>query len=158
MEVIFHKKQVSRIQNEYNKVDTRKEKLLNLLLDDSITQEIYDKKLHSLKERQGVLNIELHEHTNGNNDFLTTVGIAFSLAKRSREIFDSSETEQKRQLLNYLLQNPVIKSKKLYFTTKKPFDMLLNIPKGLVLGQWLDDFRTLKWQDIGLKISIYEKL
>ena len=36
--------------------------------------------------------------------------------------------------------------------------MLLNMPKSLVLGQWLDDFRTLKWQDIGLEISIYEKM
>lgn len=101
-----------------------------------ITQEAYDKKLSSLKEQQGLLQIELKEYTNGNYDFLTTVGATFSLAKRAREIFDSSEVEEKRQILNYLLQNPVVEGKKLYFTTKKLFNMLLNIPKGLVLGDY----------------------
>jgi site-specific DNA recombinase len=136
MEVIYHKKQIARIRKEEDSITKRKDKLLDMLLDESITQEAYDKKLLSLKEQQGLLHIEIKEHTNGNYNFLTTVGVTFSLAKRAREIFDSSETEEKRQLLNYLLQNPVIKSKKLYFTTKKPFNMLLNIPKGLVLGDY----------------------
>lgn len=136
MEVIFHKKEIARIQKEYNKVDDMKEKLLDLLIKESITQEAYDKKLQSLKEQQGLLQVELEEHTDGNFEFLTTVGLVFSLAKRARELFDGSETEEKRQILNYLLQNPVIKSKKLYFTTKKPFDMLVNIPKDLVLGDY----------------------
>jgi hypothetical protein len=56
-----------------------------------ITQEAYDKKLSSLKEQQGLLQIDLKEHTNGNYEFLTTVGVVFSLAKRARERFDSSE-------------------------------------------------------------------
>lgn len=134
MEVIFHKKQIERIRKEEDRVTKRKDKLLDMLLDESITQEAYDKKMLSLKEKQGYLQIELREHTNGNHDFITTVSTVFSLAKRSREIFDGSETEEKRQLLNYLLQNPVVKGKKLYFTTQKPFNMLLNMPKGLVLG------------------------
>ena len=99
--------------------------------------------MQSLKEQQGLLQIDLEEHTNGNYEFLTTVGLVFSLAKRARELFDGSETEEKRQILNYLLQNPVIKSKKLYFATKKPFDMLLNIPKGLVLGHFMVRIRNL---------------
>lgn len=87
-----------------------------------------------MKHKQGLLQIKLEEHTKADYDFLTTVSVVFSLARRAREIFDSSEIEEKRQLLNYLLQNPVMKSKKLYFTTKKPFDMLLNIPRVPVLG------------------------
>lgn len=134
LEVIYHKKQIKRIQSEYNKVDVRKENLTDMRLDNSITKEEYDKKLSSMKQKQGLLQIELEEHTKADYDFLTTVSIVFSLARRAREIFDSSEIDEKRQLLNYLLQNPVIKSKKLYFTTKKPFDMLLNIPRVPVLG------------------------
>ncbi len=72
--------------------------------------------------------------TQADYDFLTTVSSILSIAGRAREIFDSSEIDEKRQILNYLLQNPVVKDKKLYFTMKKPFDMLLNIPRVSVLG------------------------
>ena len=99
-----------------------------------ITQEEYDKKMSSLKQEQGILQVELEEHTKADYDFLNTVSATFSIAKRTREIFDSSEIDEKRQILNYLLQNPVVKDKKLYFTMKKPFDMLLNIPRVPVLG------------------------
>ena len=75
----------------------------------------------------------MKEYTKADFDLLSTVSTAFSMAKRAKEIFESSETEEKKQLLNYLLQNPVIKDKKLYFTTKKPFNMLLNIPKSSVM-------------------------
>jgi site-specific DNA recombinase len=96
-----------------------------------------------MKQEQGLLQIELEEHTKADYDFLTTVSIVFSLARRAREIFDSSEIDEKRQLLNYLLQNPVIKGKKLYFTTKKPFDMLLNIPRVPALGPFMVRIRNL---------------
>ena len=56
-----------------------------------------------MKEQQGLLQIDLKEHTSGNYVFLTTVGLVFSLAKRAREIFDGSEIEEKRQMLNYIL-------------------------------------------------------
>ena len=134
MEVIYHKKQIKRIQNQYNQVDDKKEVLLEMRLNSSITQEEYDKKVQSMKEEQMKLQIELEEHTRADYDFLNTVSATFSIAKRAREIFDSSEIDEKRQILNYLLQNPVVKDKKLYFTTKKPFNMLLNIPRVSVLG------------------------
>ena len=90
--------------------------------------------MSSLKQEQGILQVELEEHTKADYGFLNTVSATFSIAKRTREIFDSSEIDEKRQILNYLLQNPVVKDKKLYFTMKKPFDMLLNIPRVPVLG------------------------
>lgn len=114
-----------------------------MLLDEKIEQEAYDAKLSSLKKDLDLVHIELKEHANGDYEFLTTVGVVFSLAQRAREIFDGSEVEEKRQLLNYLLQNPTVDGKKLYFTTKKPFDMLLNIPKGLVLGAFIQQILNL---------------
>lgn len=84
----------------------------------SITKDEYDKKLLELKDRQEKLNLELEEYTKADYDFLTTVSTVLSLAQRAKEIFESFEINKKRQLLNYLLQNPYIKNKKLYFTIK----------------------------------------
>jgi len=45
----------------------------------------------------------LEEHTKADYDFLTTLSTVLSLSQRAREISESSEIEEKRQLLNYLL-------------------------------------------------------
>jgi hypothetical protein len=45
-----------------------------------ITKEAYDKKLSSMKQKQGLLQIELEEHTKADYDFLTTVEIPYDSA------------------------------------------------------------------------------
>lgn len=136
-EVVYHKKQIARIQKEYTDTQKKIDRLMDLYLENtSITKDEYDKKLLELKDRQEKLNLELEEYTKADYDFLTTVSTVLSLAQRAKEIFESSEIDEKRQLLNYLLQNPYIKDKKLYFTMKKPFNMLLNIPKSSAMCEW----------------------
>lgn len=49
-------------------------------------------------------------------------------------LFESSETEEKRALLNYLLQNYVVDGKKPMFTLRSPFDSIHSVatqPIGL---------------------------
>ena len=43
------------------------------------------------------------------------------------EIFESSEVAEKRAILNFVLQNPVVNDKKLEFTLRKPFDLVLQL-------------------------------
>ncbi|MDP7159372.1 MAG: hypothetical protein QF855_02090, partial [Candidatus Pacebacteria bacterium] len=56
-----------------------------------------------------------------------TAKTILSLAQRAREIFDSSETSEKRQLLKYLLQNPTVKDGKLVFKLQTPFDTIASV-------------------------------
>lgn len=52
---------------------------------------------------------------------------------------------EKRAILNFLLQNPRVSDKKLDFTMRKPFDVVLELashPTGLAL---VDDFLTIDW-------------
>ena len=53
--------------------------------------------------------------------------MVLNLAKRAQEIFESSEIPEKRQLLNYLLQNIRLKRRKLLFNLKTPFDTVLKV-------------------------------
>ncbi len=55
--------------------------------------------------------------------------MVLNLAKKAYEIFQSSEIEEKRQLLNFLLQNLNLDGKKLQFELKPPFDTLLQASK-----------------------------
>jgi len=56
-----------------------------------------------------------------------TVSKVLSLAKRAKTIFESSEIPEKRAFLNYLIQNPTVKRKKLYFSIASPFNLVLEL-------------------------------
>lgn len=42
-------------------------------------------------------------------------------------IFEGSEPMEKRAILNYLFQNPTVHAKKIEFSLRKPYDLLLEL-------------------------------
>ena len=73
------------------------------------------------------LNNELEEHTKADHNYYIHVSTVFDLCRRAKEIFVSSETAEKRALLNFLLQNPTVEGKKFEFSLKSPFDLVLSL-------------------------------
>jgi hypothetical protein len=89
----------------------------------------------------------MSEHRKADYDYQTTVATVLSVARRAKQIFESSEAAEKRAFLNYLLQNPSVNGKKLYFSIASPFNLvqeLANSPNWLALA---DDFRTINWAE-----------
>ncbi len=135
-EAEFHNREIARLRSEYDKTQRKVETLLDMRLEQSITKDEYDKKLQDLKDKQFRLNIELDEYTKADLEYHIHVGTVLNLSRRIGEIFDSSETQEKRAILNFLLQNPTVKDKKLVFTMRKPFDTVLELAGCLT---WLPD-------------------
>ncbi|MDD4661909.1 MAG: recombinase family protein, partial [Candidatus Pacebacteria bacterium] len=137
-EIAFHKTQVNRIRNEYEKIKKMDDNLLNMFLDpdnDSITKNIYDNKHQEYQSRLQRLNIELEEYTNADYEYQTTVATVISVARRAKTIFEnSSDIAGKRAFLNCLLQNPTVKDKKLYFSIASPFNSVLELADS---SNWL---------------------
>ena len=126
-ELIFHKTQVARIQEEHNKLTERKGRLLDMYLDKSITKEDYDKKLQEIFDRLQTLAIELEEHTQADHDYKTTISMVLSVARRALEIFERSEPQEKRKLINFLVQNPKMHDRELVFELRKPMNYVLEL-------------------------------
>ncbi len=89
-----------------------------------ITQEMYDKKLKEYKEKQEDLLLQMEEHSKADESFCITAATVLDLSSRALEIFKSSEVNEKRALLNFLLQNCVLNDRKLLFELKTPFDVI----------------------------------
>ncbi len=141
-EVTFHKTQINRIQTDYNNMKAKQDRLLDAYIDQSITKDVYDKKHQEYQDQIQVLEIELSEHSKADYDYQTTVATVLSVARRAKSIFEkSSEVAGKRAFLSYLLQNPTIKGKKLYFTIASPFNLLLEMPNCITLLRPLPAFR-----------------
>jgi len=84
-----------------------------------------------------------------NENYYITASAVLSLAQRALEIFRNSEIMEKRQLLNFLLQNPQLKGKELVFTLKAPFDRVLEANRCVEMLRSLAEVRTLPKSSIG---------
>jgi len=121
----FHKQSLAVLRNEYDKIEKRISNMADDRFDGSITRDMFDKKLKEYKEKQAELEEEMARYTQADENFYLTANMVLSLAKRAYEIFESSEVAEKRQLLNFLLQNLQLKGRKLTFNLKTPFDTVL---------------------------------
>ena len=68
---------------------------------------------------------EMNLHDKADKEHYITANTMLNLAQRARKVFESSEVAEKRQLLNFLLQNLELKGRKLLFNLKTPFDTVL---------------------------------
>ena len=66
----------------------------------------------------------MERYTVANENAHITANTVLSLASRARDIFESSEVDEKRQLLNFVFQNLELKEKKLSVTLREPFKMI----------------------------------
>ena len=107
-----------------------------------ITNDFYDKKFKEWTKKQSDVMDKISKHDKADKNYYITANTVLNLAKKAREIFDSSEPEEKRQLLNFLLQNLELKDKNLKYKLKTPFDTVLLANNCSKLLGVADDVRT----------------
>ena len=132
----YHADAIVRLREEYDLTDERLATLLDMRLDQSITQKEYDKKALDLKERQAEIAVRIDQHQQGNEEFRITLATLISLASRAVELFERSKAEQKRQLIAFVFSNLRLNGKKLDYSLRSPFDLMVNRPS---YASWLGD-------------------
>jgi hypothetical protein len=98
--------------------------------------------LREYKEKQSEILEQMQGHSTADEQFYLTANMTLNIAKRAKEIFMSSEVDEKRQFLGFLLQNCMLDEKKLDFTMRSPFNLLLNNPDSLTMRRIVDYVRT----------------
>ncbi len=94
------------------------------------------KNIKNTKTRYSSFSLEAEEYEKGNFEYQNTVDTVLSVARRAKDIFESSEPQEKRAFLNYLLQNPSVQDKKLTFTVRSPFNLVLELTSSPVGGAY----------------------
>lgn len=98
------------------------------------TEEMYDRIVLEKKARQSEILRNMNKHSNADKQFYITANRIFNAVQRARSIFESSEPNEKREFLNFLLQNATLRGKKLEFTMRSPFNTMFEThtqPMGL---------------------------
>ncbi len=120
----FYQEQKARLRKEQDQIQQRISKMYDDRYDGKIDEIFFEKKLQEYKAREREIVQEMERHVNADESFHNTANMVLSLARRSREIFESSEVEEKRQLLNFVFQNLELRDKKLSLTLREPFKII----------------------------------
>ena len=86
--------------------------------------------------------MEYEEHSQADENFYIIANKLIELSSRAWELFESSELEEKQQLLNFLLQNSYLQGKNALFELKNPFSGILEYAKSGSLLRTLNEIRT----------------
>jgi len=113
-----------------------------------ITGDEYDKKARELKERQTEIALRIEQHRKGEGDYRTTLETLISVASRAAELFERSKTEQKRELLAFVFSNLRLRGKKLEFSLRSPFDLMVNRADHSSWLAFLNTVRTERFDQV----------
>ena len=132
----FYTTSIKELKDEYSKYDERIRKMYVDKLDGRITDEMYDSLLREYKEKQAEILAQMQDHSDADEQFYLTANITLNIAKRAKEIFESSEVEEKNQFLRYLLQNCTQNGKNLEFAMVSPFNLIAQYHDGTTMRRW----------------------
>ena len=132
-ESLFHTDSLVALRKDQDRIQKRISQMYDDKLDGLIDEKMYLDKVKDYKTRQAELVEQMARHEKADHNFYVTANMVMNLATRAREIFESSEVDEKRQLLDLVFQNLQLKDGSLSFSVREPFLTMLdfkNRPKG----------------------------
>lgn len=128
-------KKKSILQKEYDQLD---KKTLEMFEDRKMFKsrpEMFEKMIKKIEKRQAEIMDELEDNSKGDKAFVIGASYILDVCSRAVELFeaDSSELQQKRYLMDFVLTNMELEGQKLQLTLKEPFAAILSMAKT---GNW----------------------
>lgn len=130
----FYKDKRETLQRRYSTLERKQDILYNDRLEGSITIERYGKYNAEIEAELEEINNELRKILYDDKSLKIRPSYLLNLANNLSKLYESSQTEQKRQILKLLFANSEIKEKRLYFNLLEPFLTLSNCRKTQI---WL---------------------
>ncbi len=125
-QIILYKQQLSKLQQEQKTLTIMLDNLYLDKLKGRITESEYDKFYQSFTTAQTDIHHRLTKLEHANNDYYTTSTYLIRLLSNAYDLFKSSEVEQKRHLMKFVLQNLRIMDDNVLYELRKPFDYIIN--------------------------------
>jgi len=132
----FHRESLAALRKEQDKLQRRVNQMYDDKLDGIIDEMMYLEKVREYKGRQAEILEEMKRHEVADQNFHVTANMVLKLAARARELFESSEVDEKRQLLNFVFQNLKLDEKTLLVSTHEPFSAMMGYKQCPTNWRW----------------------
>jgi len=143
----FHIESLTSLQRERDKIQKRLSQIYDDKLDGIVDEKLYLEKVREYKSRQFEIVEEMKNHEKADRNFYVTANMVLNLAARAREIFESSEATEKRQLLNLVFQNLQLRGVNISVSVQEPFLTMIGYKEHPTNWRWRDAFRTFQWKN-----------
>lgn len=121
----FYSNSVKDLQKQSKAIDNKLNKLLDLLIDDKISEETYSSKYEQLKTEQREMLEQIAKHQNGDSEFRENLRFFLVCKNKFYDYFvESSNTELKRQLLKFITRTFFIDAGKVEISLRSPFSFM----------------------------------
>lgn len=110
----------------------RQRKTYDLYMDESITQEDYNKNMKRYRDEINEIEIKLKNINAYDQGYYITVSYLMNLFEHAADIFKVAKANEKRQILSLLLSDLEFDGETINFTLLEPFDKLFKRQKGSV--------------------------
>jgi hypothetical protein len=122
----FHTESPQALRAEQDRIQKRLNQIYDDKLDGLITEKMYLERVSTYKSRQAEIVEQMGRHEKADQNFYITANLLMNLAARAREIFESSEADENRQLLDLVFQNLQLKDGSLSVSVREPFLTMLD--------------------------------
>lgn len=138
----YHSHKIEKLRKEEDVIQGKINRLLDLYLEKAVTEEVFTSKNTGLEQELIKNRVEREMHEGADETFKNTLITSFRLANKASQLFESSKTSEKRELINFVFSNLKLRGAKLEYALRKPFDRLVELSKSEAWLPNLDEFRT----------------
>ena len=125
-ETELQNKALSRLNDRLDLVKQRTSKLIDMHIDGNIDSETYHFKLDEYKREQQAIMVDIQSYSSEQRQAdVGTAETVLILAQKAKEIFMSSNLDEKQQLLNFIFSNFTLNDEKLDVELKEPFNNMV---------------------------------
>ncbi len=130
----FHNDSLETLRKEQDRIQMRLNLMYEDKLDGIIDQVTYLEKVKKYKARQLEIVEQMKKHEFADQNFHITANLVMNLAARAKELYESSEADEKRQLLNLVFQNLKLDGRNLVIDICEPFATIMKYKEHP--GEW----------------------
>lgn len=140
---VMTKEKAEYLSREINTIKTNQEKLLDLLIADRISQEIYDKKLNGYNVQLECLENQLKIEKMNDDKFIDEGQKIIDLSKKLYNLYLKQNIKEKQNMLKTIFAKLWLEEKVLHYEYNKPFNYFVNIANGNKNSLTISDIKSM---------------
>ena len=121
---------VKELQLEHGNLTQKLNRLTDLMIEGHLAPEVFECKHKEIALRRSEVEVILKENSQADDKFKDALSNILKLVSKSCDLFESSKTDENRNLLGFVFSNLELKGTSLRYTLRKPFEIFAQLPNN----------------------------
>ena len=143
----FRDKAIAALRRRQDEIQSRQDVLLNLLIEGTVSRDVYNEKYTALQNEKATILIELEAHERANEQHFEEEETLLTFAQRLADIFTTGDSDRKMTLLKLVASNTTLESQKARLNLRPAFAVVAKMGPRSDWQAIMRDLRTALSED-----------